>query len=120
MLGLMVFTSLSLACRFRHVLRPNWRSGGNRARREQNSSGVQALPGAIPCGDIEFRRSLVVFVFFHGIPQELSLEPVYRSAERVKKSILESALFDMGTFDTKIPRSELMRQRLFHNAQAVP
>src|ERR1700722_6288596 len=108
MLGLLMFAGLSLARHFGNVLRPERRSGGNRASREQDGSGVQALPGSIPCGDIKFQRFLVFFVNFHGIPQEISLEPVYRRLDRVKKSIRESALFDMGTFDTKIRPSELM------------
>ena len=119
--GLLMLAALDLASHFGYVLRPHRRSGGNRASREQEGSGVQALPRAIPCGDIKFRQSLVVvFVIFHGIPQELSLEPVYRRPDRVKKSIRESALFDMGTFDTKIPRSELVPAKAFCNTQAVP
>jgi hypothetical protein len=79
------------------------------------------LPGPIPCGDIKVRQSLVVlFVIFHGIPQELSLEPVYRRPESVKKSIRESALFDMETFDTKIPRSEIMTASHFCYSQSLP
>ena len=82
---------------------------------------MQALPGAIPCGDIKFRQSLVVvFVFFHGIPQELSLEPVYRRPGGVKKSIRESALFDMETFDTKISALGTDGGRAFYNLRAVP
>src|ERR1700693_4496425 len=121
MVGLMMFTGLSLARRLRHVLRPDRRSCGNRARCEQNSSGVQALPGAIPRGDIKFRQSLIgVFVFFHGIPQELSLEPVYRRLESVKKSIRERALFDIETFDTKIFAFVTDGGRRFYNWQSVP
>src|SRR5580700_11101577 len=109
MLGLLMLAGLGLARHFRYVLRPHRRSGGNRASREQDGSSVQALPGPIPCGDIKVRQPLSgVFVIFHGIPHEISLEPVYRRPDRVKKSIRESALFDMGTFDTKIPRSILM------------
>src|ERR1700722_5854147 len=105
MLGLLMLAALGLARHFRHILRPERRSGSNRASCEQDGSGMQALPGPIPCGDIKFRRfSVVVFVIFHGIPQEISLEPVYRRPDRVKKSIRGSALFDMGTFDTKIRR----------------
>src|ERR1700719_49644 len=103
MLGLLMFTGLSLTRRFRHVLGPDRRSCRDGASCEQDSSGVQAPPGAIPYGgDTIFRQVLVVFVIFHGLPQELSLEPVYRRPDSVKKSIRESALFDMGTFDTKI------------------
>jgi hypothetical protein len=105
---------LNLARHFRYVLRPDWRSGGNRTSCEQNRSGVQALPGAIPCGDIKFRQSLVViFVFFHGIPQELGLEPVYRRLESVKKSIRKRALFDIETFDTRISAFEAHGGELF-------
>jgi len=65
MLGLLMLAGLDLARHFRHVLRPERRSGGNRASREQDGSGVQTLPGSIPCGDIKFQRFLVFFVNFH-------------------------------------------------------
>src|ERR1700722_13973512 len=65
MLGLLMFAGLSLARHFGYVLRPERRSGGNRASREQDGTGVQALPGTIPCGDIKFRQFFIFFVNFH-------------------------------------------------------
>src|ERR1700719_1438679 len=65
MLGLLMLTGLSLARHFGYVLRPERRSGGNRASREQDGTGMQALPGTIPCGDIKFRQFLIFFVNFH-------------------------------------------------------